>query len=451
MNYRDVAGPLADYAVEMRYTHVELLPVMEHPYFASWGYQVTGFFAPSARQGSPSDFQYLVDHLHSRGIGVILDWVPSHFPTDEHGLGYFDGTHLFEHADPRQGFHPDWKSAIFNYGRNEVRSFLISSALFWVEEYHADGLRVDGVASMLHLDFSRKPGEWIPNAYGGRENLEAVAFLRRLNDHLLGAHPDVLTIAEESTSWPMVTGPTRLGGLGFRIKWDMGWMNDTLKYMEQDPVYRAFHHGRLTFRPMYAYSENFLLPLSHDEVVHMKGSLLSKMPGDTWQKFANLRLLLAYQAAVPGKKLLFMGGEIGQWAEWDHDSSVQWFLLKEARHAGIQRWTAHLNRLVADEAALHELDFHPEGFEWIDFQDSPQSVLCFLRRAGNGDTVLAAFNFTPVPRLGYRVGVPWGGRWWEIANGDAAEFGGSGLGPSPVPTLRLRYYYLEFLFRHLPL
>ena len=428
LNYREIAEPLADYALAMGYTHVELLPVMGHPYYASWGYQLTGYFAVSARQGSPADFQALVDHLHAKGIGVILDWVPSHFPTDEHGLGYFDGTHLYEHADPRQGFHPDWKSAIFNYGRPEVRSFLISSALFWVEQYHADGLRVDGVASMLHLDYSRDPGEWIPNAFGGRENLEAITFLRRLNDHVLGTHPDVLTIAEESTSWPMVTRSTILGGLGFRMKWDMGWMNDTLEYMEQDPVYRAFHHGNLTFRPMYAYSENFLLPLSHDEVVHMKGSLLHRMPGDEWQRFANLRLLLAYQAAVPGKKLLFMGGEIGQWAEWDHDSSVQWFLLERPLHAGIQRWAAELNRLHTSEAALHELDFDPAGFEWIDLQDSPQSVVSFMRRAIGGNAVIAVFNFTPVPRHGYRIGAPWGGFWREIASGDAAVYGGSGLG-----------------------
>ncbi len=428
LRYRELAEPLAEYALAMGYTHVEFLPVMEHPYYASWGYQVTGYFAVTARQGSPGDFQALVDHLHRRGIGVILDWVPSHFPTDEHGLGYFDGTHLYEHADPRQGFHPDWKSAIFNYGRPEVRSFLISSALFWIEQYHADGLRVDGVASMLHLDYSRDPGEWIPNAFGGRENLDAIKFLRRLNDHLLGTHPDVLTIAEESTSWPMVTRGTILGGLGFRMKWDMGWMNDTLEYMEQDPVYRVFHHGNLTFRPMYAYSENFLLPLSHDEVVHMKGSLLHRMPGDEWRMFANLRLLLAFQAAVPGKKLLFMGGEIGQWAEWDHDSSLQWFLLEQPLHAGVQRWAAELNRLHASEAAFHELDFDPAGFEWVDLQDSPQSVVSFLRRAINGDTVIAVFNFTPVPRLEYRVGAPWGGVWREIATGDAAAYGGSGLG-----------------------
>ncbi|MCA1579917.1 MAG: 1,4-alpha-glucan branching protein GlgB [Acidobacteria bacterium] len=440
LTYREIAAPLADYAREMGYTHVEFLPVMEHPYYASWGYQVTGFFAPSSRQGAPEDFQSLIDQLHQAGIGVILDWVPSHFPTDEHGLGYFDGTHLYEHADPRQGFHPDWKSAIFNYGRPEVKAFLISSALFWIEGYHADGLRVDGVASMLHLDYSRNPGEWVANEYGGRENLDAISFLRRMNEHVLRAHPDVLTIAEESTSWPMVTRPTSVGGLGFRMKWDMGWMNDTLEYLLLDPVHRAFNHGLLTFRPMYAYSENFLLPLSHDEVVHMKGSLLNKMPGDDWKKFANLRLLLAYQAAVPGKKLLFMGGDIGQWAEWDHDASVQWHLLGQPAHAGIRRWAARMNHLHASELALHELDFEPAGFEWVDFRDSPQSVLAFLRLASNEDAILAAFNFTPVPRHGYRLGVPRGGPWTEIGNGDGADYGGSGLSngegveAEPVPS-----------------
>ncbi len=448
LTYREIAEPLAEYARAMAYTHVEFLPVMEHPYYASWGYQVTGFFAPSSRQGGPEDFQHLVDHLHQQGIGVILDWVPSHFPTDEHGLGYFDGTHLYEHADPRQGFHPDWKSAIFNYGRPEVKSFLISSALFWVEAYHADGLRVDGVASMLHLDYSRNPGEWIPNEYGGRENLDAIAFLRRMNEHVLRAHPDVLTMAEESTSWPMVTRSTHLGGLGFRMKWDMGWMNDTLEYLELDPVHRAFNHGLLTFRPMYAYSENFLLPLSHDEVVHMKGSLLNKMPGDDWKKFANLRLLLAFQAAVPGKKLLFMGGEIGQWAEWDHDSSLQWHLLEQLAHAGVQRWAAELNRLHASELALHELDFEPAGFEWVDFRDSIQSVLAFLRVASNEDAILAVFNFTPVPRPGYRLGVPHPGRWTEIASGDREEYGGSGMHnggaveAEPVPSHGRRFSVL---------
>jgi len=412
---------------------------MEHPFYGSWGYQVTGYFAASSRQGSPADLQFLIDHLHSRGIGVILDWVPAHFPTDEHGLGYFDGTHLYEHADPRQGFHPDWKSNIFNYGRNEVRSFLISSALFWIERYHADGIRVDGVASMLHLDYSRDPGEWIPNEFGGRENLDAIGFLRRLNEHVLETHPDVLTIAEESTSWPMVTRSTRVGGLGFRMKWDMGWMNDTLEYLSLDPVLRSFHHGNLTFRPMYAYSESFVLPLSHDEVVHLKGSLLFKMPGDEWQKFANLRLLFGYQAATPGKKLLFMGGEIGQWAEWDHDSSVQWHLLGQPLHDGVRRWVAHLNRLHSRTRALRELDFDPAGFEWVDFRDNSQSIVAFLRRSGEDEAgghgqkrereiVLCVFNFTPVPRHGYRLGVPRGGTWREIANGDALEYGGSGIG-----------------------
>jgi 1,4-alpha-glucan branching enzyme len=426
LSYREIAEPLADHALSMGFTHVELMPVMEHPFYGSWGYQITGYFAASARQGEPADLQALIDHLHRRGIGVILDWVPSHFPTDEHGLGYFDGTHLYEHADPRQGFHPDWKSAIFNYGRNEVRSFLISSALFWIEKYHADGLRVDGVASMLHLDYSRKEGEWIPNAYGGRENLDAIAFLRRLNDRVLETHPDVLMIAEESTSWPMVTRPTHVGGLGFRMKWDMGWMNDTLEYLELDPVLRAFNHGLLTFRPMYAFSENFMLPLSHDEVVHMKGSLLSRMPGDDWKKFANLRLLLAYQTAIPGKKLLFMGGEIGQWAEWDHDSSVQWHLLGQPLHEGVRRWAADLNRLYASSRALHALDFSPAGFEWVDFRDSSQSVLAFLRLSSEGDAMLAVFNFTPVPRPAYRIGVPRPGVWRTAANGDAAVYGGSG-------------------------
>ncbi len=444
LTYREIAAPLSEYVRAMGFTHVEILPVMEHPYYASWGYQVTGFFAPSSRQGEPEDFRSLVDHLHREGIGVLLDWVPSHFPTDEHGIGYFDGTHLYEHADPRQGFHPDWKSAIFNYGRPEVRSFLISSALFWIEKYHADGLRVDGVASMLRLDYSRKPGEWVPNSYGGRENLDAIAFLRRLNDHLLEAHPDVLTIAEESHSWPMVTRPTPIGGLGFRMKWDMGWMNDTLEYMELDPVLRAFNHGLLTFRPMYAYTENFMLPLSHDEVVHMKGSLLSKMPGDEWKKFANLRLLLAYQTAVPGKKLLFMGGEIGQWAEWDHDSSVQWILLGQPLHDGVQRWTADLNRLYAREAALHELDFSPAGFEWVDFRDSLQSVIAFLRLSSDGEVVLAVFNFTPVPRPSYRIGVPREGAWRTIANGDAAEYGGSGVGNRDAETIAVPHHDRPF-------
>jgi 1,4-alpha-glucan branching enzyme len=429
LTYREIAPQLADYVRQMGFTHVELLPIMEHPFYGSWGYQTTGYFAPTARYGTPADFQYLIDYLHRAGIGVLLDWVPSHFPSDEHGLAYFDGTHLYEHADPRQGFHPEWGSAIFNYGRKEVRSFLSSSAEFWLEKYHADGLRVDAVASMLYLDYARQPGEWIPNAFGGRENLEAISFLRRLNDYIHGAHPDVLTIAEESTAWPMVSRPAHVGGLGFDLKWDMGWMNDTLKYMKRDPVHRKYHHTELTFRPMYAYSENFLLPLSHDEVVHMKGSLLSRMPGDDWKKFANLRLLLAYQCAVPGKKLLFMGGEFGQWAEWGHDASLQWHLLDFPPHAGVQRLAAHLNRLYAGEPAFHARDFDPAGFEWIDCNDWENSTLTFARRGGTPEeVVLAAFNFTPVPRRHYRVGAPAPGFWREIANSDAKEYGGSGLG-----------------------
>lgn len=429
LDYRETAPELARYVRRMGFTHVEFLPVMEHPFHGSWGYQVTGYFAPTRRYGTPADFQYLIDYLHREGIGVILDWVPSHFPTDEHGLGYFDGTHLYEHADPRQGFHPDWKSSIFNYARNEVRSFLFSSAAFWLEKYHADGLRVDGVASMLYLDYSRKAGEWIPNELGGRENLPAISFLRGLNEHVERTLPDAVTIAEESTAWPMVSRPTHLGGLGFRMKWDMGWMNDTLRYMEHDPVHRKYHHDLLTFRPIYAGSENFVLPLSHDEVVHGKGSLLLKMPGDDWQRFANLRLLLGYQFAVPGKKLLFMGGEIGQWAEWDHDSSVQWHLLGSPPHLGIARWTADLNLLYVGESALHERDFDATGFEWIDCHDFPHSVITLLRSGFSPhDRVLAAFNFTPVPRFGYRVGVPFPGTWRELANSDAVEYGGSGLG-----------------------
>jgi len=429
LTYREIAPQLAAYAREMGYTHVELMPIMEHPFYGSWGYQVTGYFAPTARYGSPADFQYFVDHLHREGVGVLLDWVPSHFPSDEHGLGFFDGTHLYEHSDPRQGFHPDWKSAIFNYGRNEVKSFLLSSAEFWLEKYHADGLRVDAVASMLYWNYSRREGEWIANVYGGAENLEAISLLRRLNDYVHEAHPDVLTIAEESTTWPMVSRSTRVGGLGFDMKWDMGWMNDTLKYMKRDPIHRKYHYTELTFRPMYAYTENFLLPLSHDEVVHMKGSLLSRMPGDDWKKFASLRLLLAYQCAVPGKKLLFMGGEFGQWAEWNHDSALQWHLLEFPAHAGVRRLAADLNRLYAGEPALHARDFEPAGFEWIDCHDWEYSTLTFARRGGSpDDVVVAAFNFTPVPRYGYRVGAPAPGFWREVVNTDATDYGGSGVG-----------------------
>jgi 1,4-alpha-glucan branching enzyme len=440
LTYREVAPQLADYVARMGFTHVEFMPLMEHPFAGSWGYQATGYFAPTSRFGTPQDLMFLVDTLHQRGIGVILDWVPSHFPGDEHGLAYFDGTHLYEHADPRLGLHPDWRSAIFNYGRHEVRSFLTSSAFSWLERYHADGLRVDAVASMLYLDYSRRPGQWIPNRYGGRENLDAIAFLRRLNEMVYRAHPDVQMIAEESTAWPMVSRPTYLGGLGFGLKWDMGWMHDALAYMARDPIHRRFHHNQLTFRMLYAFTENFVLALSHDEVVHGKGSLLARMPGDDWQKFANLRLLLGTLFAQPGKKLLFMGGEFGQWREWSHEASLDWHLLGQAPHAGVQRWAQDLNRLYRSEPALHELDCEPSGFEWIDCNDTEQSTLAFLRRGVTTEAlVLAVFNCTPVPRHGYRVGVPHGGFWKEILNSDASEYGGSGLGnlggveAEPVP------------------
>ena len=428
LGYREMAHQLADYVVEMGFTHVELMPIMEHPFFGSWGYQTTGYFAPTSRYGTPQDFMYLIDHLHRRGFGVILDWVPSHFPNDEHGLAFFDGTHLYEHQDPRQGFHPEWKSAIFNYGRNEVRSFLYSSGLFWLEKYHVDGLRVDAVASMLYLDYSRRKGEWIPNKFGGRENLEAIGFLRKLNEYAYGQHPGVQTIAEESTAWPMVSRPVYVGGLGFGYKWDMGWMNDSLRYMTQDPIHRKYHHRNLTFRGMYSNSENFVLPLSHDEVVHGKSSLLSKMPGDDWQKFANLRLLLGYMYAQGGKKLLFMGGEFGQRGEWNHDQSLEWNLLDYAPHRGVQKWVNDLNRLYRAEKAMHELDCDPAGFEWIDADDSEDSVLSFIRRGRNGDQVVVLCNFTPVTRFTYRVGVPEAGWYQELLNSDAELYGGSGQG-----------------------
>lgn len=426
--YRELAPQLASYVREMGFTHVEFLPVMEHPYYGSWGYQVTGYFAPTSRYGSPQDFMYLVDVLHQNGIGVILDWVPSHFATDGHGLVFFDGTHLYEHADPRKGWHPDWGSAIFNYGRHEVRSFLLSSALFWFDRYHADGLRVDAVASMLYLDYSRKEGEWVPNEYGGRENLEAIAFLRRFNEEVYRYYPDVQTVAEESTAWPMVSRPTWMGGLGFGFKWDMGWMHDTLTYLSRDPVYRMYHHDELTFRMLYAFTENFVLPLSHDEVVHGKRSLLEKMPGDEWQKFANLRLLYGYMYGQPGKKLLFMGGEFAQRREWDHDTSLDWHLLSDPRHRGVQRWVQDLNRVYRAEPALHQLDCAPEGFEWVVPDDREQSVLVFLRKDRSGRMVLVACNFTPVPRSPYRVGVPQPGFWRELLNSDAHTYGGSGWG-----------------------
>jgi 1,4-alpha-glucan branching enzyme len=429
LTYREMAHRLGDYVTSLGFTHIELMPVMEHPFYGSWGYQVEGYFAPTSRYGTPQDFMYMVDHLHQRGIGVILDWVPSHFPTDEFGLQQFDGTHLFEHADPRRGVHPDWGSSIFNYGRNEVRGFLMSSALYWLDRYHADALRVDGVASMLYLDYSRKPGEWIPNKFGGRENLEAVDFLRRFNIEVYKDRPDTQTIAEESTSWPMVSRPTYLGGLGFGMKWDMGWMHDTLRFMSEDPVHRRFHHNDLTFRMLYAFNESFMLPLSHDEVVHGKGSLIGKMPGDEWQKFANMRLLFAWMYAQPGKKLIFMGGEFGQWHEWDHDSSLDWHLLQHAPHAGLSQWVGDLNRILREENAMHELDFDPAGFSWIDASDNEQSVVSVLRRGtAPEDVVIAVFNFTPVPRQNYQIGAPVGGHWRELLNSDAPLYGGSGQG-----------------------
>jgi len=429
LTYRETAPLLADYLREMGFTHVELMPVMEHPFYGSWGYQVTGYFAPTARYGTPQDFMYLVEHLHERGIGVILDWVPSHFPNDPHGLAYFDGTHLYEHADPRQGFHPEWSSAIFNYGRAEVRNFLGSSALFWLGRYHADGVRVDAVASMLYLDYARKEGEWIPNQYGGRENLDAVAFLRLMNEATYRDHPDTQTIAEESTAWPAVSHPVWLGGLGFGLKWNMGWMHDTLEYFQTDPVHRKYHHDKLTFSIWYAFTENFVLPLSHDEVVHGKGSLLGKMHGDEWQQFANLRLLYGYMWAHPGKKLLFMGGEFGQRREWQHEESLEWNVLQYPLHAGMQHWVRDLNRFYRATPALYERDFTTDGFEWIDVHDHENSVLSFMRKGrGPDDIVVVVLNFTPVPRQNYRIGVPRGGVWRERLNSDAHHYGGSGKG-----------------------
>jgi 1,4-alpha-glucan branching enzyme len=429
LTYRELASRLADYVARMNFTHVELLPVMEHPFYGSWGYETTGYFAPTARYGTPQDFMYLVDYLHQHGIGVILDWVPSHFPSDAHGLGFFDGTHLFEHADPRKGFHPDWKTYLFNYGRNEVRSFLLSSAMFWQDKYHADGLRVDAVASMLYLDYSRKQGEWLPNPYGGRENLEAIDFLRKFNQEAYAEHPDIQTFAEESTSWPMVSRPVYVGGLGFGLKWDLGWMHDTLEYFQHDPIHRKYHHDKLTFRTLYGFTENFVLPLSHDEVVYGKGSLVGKMPGDEWQKFANLRLLHGYMYAQPGKKLLFMGGEFGQVREWAHDSGLDWEVLRYPLHNRLQRWVADLNRVYREYPALHELDNDAAGFEWIDCNDNAASTISLMRKGKSSqDRIVVVCNFTPVARLGYRLGVPSGGFWQELLNSDAREYGGSGIG-----------------------
>lgn len=429
LSYRETAPRLVDYVKRMGFTHVEFMPVMEHPFYGSWGYQTTGYFAPTSRYGDPQDFMYLVDQLHQNDIGVILDWVPSHFPSDGHGLAYFDGTHLFEHADSRKGFHPDWKTHIFNYGRNEVRSFLLSSAMFWLDKYHADGLRVDAVASMLYLDYSRNAGDWLPNQYGGRENLEAIDFLRQFNAEAYREYPGIQTFAEESTAWPMVSKPIYLGGLGFGLKWDMGWMHDTLEYFKHNPIHRKYHHNLLTFRMLYGFTENFVLPLSHDEVVHGKGSLIGKMAGDEWQRFANLRLLFGYMFAQPGKKLLFMGGEWGQVREWAHDSSLEWHVLQYPVHSGIQRWVEQLNRVYAEQPALHQFDNEPEGFEWIDCNDSANSTISLLRRGGAPkQTVVIVCNFTPVPRENFRLGVPCGGYWRELLNSDAKEYGGSGMG-----------------------
>ena len=429
LSYRELAAKLADYVNDIGFTHVEFMPVMEHPFFGSWGYQVTGYYAPSARYGPPQDFMYLVDYLHQRGIGVILDWVPSHFPNDEHGLAYFDGTHLYEHADPRKGFHPEWKSSIFNYDRNEVRAFLISNAIFWLDRYHVDGLRMDAVASMLYLDYARKHGEWVPNQFGGKENLGAVSFLKEVNKQAYENFPDIQTIAEESTSWPMVSRPPYIGGLGFGMKWDMGWMHDTLQYMQKNPIHRKYHHNRLSFRGLYAFTENFVLPLSHDEVVYGKGSLFGKMSGDDWQKYANLRLLFGYMFTQPGKKLLFMGGELAQWSEWNHDASIDWHSLGWPQHQGVQRWVRDLNTFYRSQPSLHETDFFPEGWRWIDANDSDHSVLTYMRMRKDGsEPVLVACNFTPIPRRGYRVGVPHGGHWNEMLNSNAAIYGGTDEG-----------------------
>jgi 1,4-alpha-glucan branching enzyme len=430
LTYRELAHRLADYVTEMGYTHVELLPITEHPFYGSWGYQTIGYFAPTCRYGTPTDFMCFVDYLHQRGIGVILDWVPSHFPRDPHGLAYFDGTHLYEHEDPRKGEHREWGTLTFNYGRKEVDNFLLGNALFWLERYHLDGLRVDAVASMLYLDYSRKPGEWIPNVHGGHENLEAVAFLRRFNELVYEYHPGVMTIAEESTAWPQVSRPTYVGGLGFGLKWNMGWMHDMLEYMALDPIYRSYQHNSLTFGLLYAFTENFTLPISHDEVVHGKGSLLGKMSGDAWQKFANLRCFSVCMYGHPGKKLLFMGGEFGQWREWDHDRSLDWHLLTEGpHHKGLQLLMRNLNHLYRSQPALYEVDFEPRGFEWIDCHDWQGSAVAFLRRAKDPDDfVVVVCNFTPVPRYDYRIGVPTGGYYVELLNSDAAIYGGSNIG-----------------------
>jgi 1,4-alpha-glucan branching enzyme len=429
LTYREMAEQIVPYVKDLGYTHIELLPVLEHPFAGSWGYQVTGFFAPTSRFGPPEDFKAFVDECHMHGIGVILDWVPGHFPKDAHGLARFDGTALYEHQDPRQGEHREWGTLIFNYGRHEVRAFLLSSALFWLDEYHIDGLRVDAVASMLYLDYSREEGEWLPNAYGGRENLEAMEFLRQLNVQTHAQHPGSITVAEESTAWPGVTRPVHLGGLGFTYKWNMGWMHDMLQYVSKDPIYRRWAHNDLTFSLLYAFTENFILPFSHDEVVHGKRAMLDKMPGDIWQKRATLRALYGYMFGHPGKKLMFMGCEFAQWREWNHDESLDWHLLQYPEHRGIQHWVRDLNRTLDEQPALHQVDFDHTGFEWIDCTDFEGSIVSFIRRAHNpSDFVVVAVNFTPVPRQAYVIGVPEPGRYVEVLNSDAEAYGGGNLG-----------------------
>jgi 1,4-alpha-glucan branching enzyme len=429
LTYRESAERIVAYVKERGFTHIELLPVMEHPFDASWGYQVTGYFATTSRFGTPQDFMFFIDYFHQNGIGVILDWVPAHFPKDQYALGEFDGTHLYEHADPRKGEHQDWGTFIFNYGRKEVRNFLISNALFWLEKYHIDGLRIDAVASMLYLDYSRKDGQWVPNKYGGRENLEAISFLKDTARLVHQYYPGTLTIAEESTAYPGVTTDLQYGGLGFSLKWNMGWMHDMLQYFSKDPIHRAHHHNNLTFALLYAFTERFLLPLSHDEVVHGKSSLLHKMPGDDWQKFANLRLLFGLMYGFPGKKLIFMGGEFGQRDEWNHDKSLDWHLTKYEPHAGIQKWVTDLNHVYREESALHQVDFHYSGFEWIDFQDKANSIIALMRKSNEGlEKVIVAYNFTPVSRINYRLGVPEEGQYREILNSDSSYYQGSNIG-----------------------
>ena len=438
--YRDIAAKLVPYIKEAGFTHVELMPIMEHPYYPSWGYQITGYFAAASRYGAPQDLMYLIEELHRNGIGVLLDWVPSHFPGDAHGLHRFDGTHLYEHEDPRQGFHPDWGSYIFNYGRNEVRSFLISNAVFWLDRYHADGLRVDAVASMLYLDYSRREGEWIPNEHGGRENLQAISFLKELNETVFGYFPDTQTIAEESTSWPGVSRPTYSGGLGFGMKWMMGWMHDTLEYFGRDPLYRQHHHGQMTFSMLYAFHENFMLPLSHDEVVHGKGAMLQKMPGDEWQRFANLRALYLYMYTHPGTKLLFMGNEFGQTGEWNHNQSLDWHLMEYEPHRGMFELVKSLNYLYRGEPALYEHSFSPAGFEWVEAGDSSNSVLAYIRKGVHDkDDLLVILNLTPVVRYAYRCGLPSEGEWTVVLNSDDKRYHGSGVQQKPVKAEPIRW------------